>query len=182
MEPLNIMYIMFTLVGVIFLVLSMLGGDVEAELDLDVGDPDFDISDAESDSGSTSLFSIRTLATFLLAFGVAGIVCMYNDKGIAAQLIWGFISGAGVAFLYFLVMRFMYSMQGSSMISANNLIGKDAVVTIPTTETGIGQVRVMTNSGNYEYTCREKEGKKLKQNETVKVLSSTAGTLTVEKQ
>jgi membrane protein implicated in regulation of membrane protease activity len=173
---------MFAFVGVVFLLLSMFGGDADAGVELDVGDPDFDISDAESDSGSTSLFSIRTLATFLLAFGIAGIVCIYNDKSVAAQLIWGFASGAFVGFLYYLVMRFMYSMQGSSMITANNLIGKDAVVTIPTTETGIGQVRVMTNSGNYEYTCREKDGKKLKQNETVKVLSSVAGTLTVEKQ
>ena len=181
METLNMMYIIFAIIGVVLLGISIMGGDADGDLDLDVGDSDFDISDAEVSVDSPSVFSIRTLATFLLAFGLAGIVCIQGDKGIGLQLIWGFASGLFISALYFLVMKLMYSMQGSSMTDAKSFIGREAVVSIPTTESGVGQVRVMTGNGNFEYTCREKDGKKLEQNEVVNVLSSGSGTLVVEK-
>jgi len=181
MEPLNIMYLAFTFVGIVFLLLSIFGGG-DAEVDLDVGDVDFDVSDAEVGSDSVSVFSIRTLATFLLAFGIAGWSVVRGGGGLTAQLLSGFGAGVVVSFLYYLVMRFMYSMQGTSMVSAQSLIGGVGTISIPTTESGKGQVRVATNTGSTEYSCVELGGKKLKQNEQVNIVGLIdAGTLMVEK-
>ena len=182
MEALQILYIILACVGGLFLILSLFGGDVDG-VDLDVGDTDFDITDAEAGVDSPSVFSIRTIATFFLTFGIAGIIVISQGGGVWSQLAWGTGLGMVVTALYFLVMKFMYSMQGSSMSSANELIGKIGIVTIPTTDTGIGQVRVATTVGQTEYTCREKDGKKLKQNDQVVITGSLgAGTLTVEKE
>ena len=183
MENLQVLYIILAAVGAFFLVLSIFGGDADAEVDLDVGDVDFDISDAESPSESVSVFSIRTLATFLLGFGIAGWSVMRGDGGIAAQILAGFGTGLVISFLYYLVMKFLYGMQGSSMATAASIIGKQGVITIPTTKTGIAQVKVKTVAGYSEYTCKEATGKKLTQNETVKITSVEAGmgSLTVEK-
>lgn len=181
MEPLQILYLVLSIAGAFFLILSIFGADAEAEIELDVGDADFDVSDAESGPSSPSVFSIRTLATFILGFGMAGWVVMQGDGGVAIQLISGFGTGIVISFLYFLIMKFMYSMQGNSMITSNSLIGKTGLVTTPTTKTGIAQVKVSTKSGNYEYVCREQSGLELSQNETVKIISSNAGTLTVTK-
>ena len=182
MEALQILYIVLAGVGGLFLILSLFGGDVDG-VDLDVGDADFDITDAEAGVDSPSIFSIRTIATFFLTFGIAGIIVLSRGGGIGSQLGWGVALGAVVTVLYFLVMKFIYSMQGSSMSSASQLIGSVGIITIPTTDTGIGQVRVATVVGQTEYTCKEKDGKKLKQNDQVVIVGSLgAGTLTVEKE
>jgi len=182
MEPLQILYIILTAVGGLFLILSLFGGDVDG-VDLDVGDTDFDISDAEAGVDSPSIVSIRTIATFFLAFGITGIIVISQGGGTWTQLGWGFGAGLVVTALYFLVMKFMYSMQGSSMSSVSDLIGSIGVITIPTTDTGIGQVRVATTVGQTEYTCQKKDGKKLRQNDQVVIIGSLgAGTLTVEKE
>jgi hypothetical protein len=175
MEPLQIMYIIFAAVGGFFLMLSIFGGDADAGVELDVGDADFDISDAESPSDAPSVFSIRTLATLLMGFGIAGWVVIRQDGGIGAQLFWGFAVGIFVTVLYFFVMKLMYSMQGSSMTTAASLFGKEGIITIPTTDTGVAQVRVNTSSGLSEYTCKTKDGVKLKQNDSVKITSVPVG-------
>lgn len=183
MEKLQILYIILAIVGAFFLVLSIFGGDGDVEVDLDVGDVDFDISDAESPSDSVSVFSIRTLATFLLGFGIAGWSVMRGDGGVAWQIVAGFGTGLVISFLYFLVMRFLYGMQGSSMVSVASLVGKEGIITIPTTTTGVAQVKVSTESGFKEYTCKEVKDRKLAHNETVKITSGSIGlgTLQVEK-
>jgi len=170
-------------VGAILLALSIFGGDADSDVDLDVGDTDFDISDAEAGVDSPGIFSLKFLSTFALVFGLAGIVVSYQGGGVAAQLIWGGVLGMAVAGLYFLIMKFMYSMQGSSLSTAASLIGKIGTITIPTTDTGKGQVRVAAITGMTEYGCIEKDSKKLKQNDQVVVTSVVdAGTLIVEKE
>jgi len=181
MESLQILYIILAAVGVIFLGISIFTGG-EADIDLDVGDVDFDVSDAEVGNDSVSLFSIRTLATFLLAFGLAGWSTFRGGAGITVQILSGFGAGLVVSFLYYLVMKGMYAMQGGSAISAIDLIGKTGTISIPTTDSGKGQVRIATNTGSTEYNCIEKSNKKLKLNELVNIAGVIdAGTLLVEK-
>ena len=173
METLQIIYLVLSLVGGLFLVISIFGGDVDADIDLDVGNVDFDISDAESPAESVTIFSLRTLATFLLGAGIAGWTSFNNGAPLGWQIFWGFFAGALIAFLYYLVMRGLYSLQGSSTPSASELIGKQGIITIPTTSTGVAQVRLATKNGNVEYTCKEVKGKKLDQNDVVKVTSAS---------
>jgi membrane protein implicated in regulation of membrane protease activity len=183
METLQIIYLILALVGGLFLVISIFGGDADADIDLDVGNVDFDISDAESPSESVTIFSLRTLATFLLGAGIAGWTSFNNGAPLGWQIFWGFFTGAIIAFLYYLVMRGLYSLQGSSTPTASELIGKQGIITIPTTTTGVAQVRISTKNGNVEFTCKEKDNKILKQNDTVKITSTKMGlgTLGVEK-
>jgi len=181
MESLQFLYIIMAGVGAIFLIISIFGGDTDG-VDLDVGDAEFDISDAEAGTDSVSLFSIRTMATFLLGFGVAGWLAMRGEHGIVGQIIAGFVTGLVITFLYFLVMKFMYSMQGSSIVSSATMIGKIGIINIPTTSTGIAQMKITTASGFHEYSCKEKDNTKLKQNDSVKIVSDLGGgTLLVEK-
>ena len=182
MEKLQILYIILFGVGAFFLLLSIFGG-ADADIDLDVGNADFDISDAESSSDSTSVISFRTLATFLLGFGLAGWSVMRGDGGIGWQITAGFAAGLVISTLYYFAMKFFYSMQGSSMATPEALMGKMGIITIPTTAKGVAQVKVKTVSGYSEFTCKESTGKKLSQNDTVKIISieNGMGNLTVEK-
>lgn len=185
METLQIIYLAMAVVGGIFLALSIFGGDVDGDLslDLDIGDPDFDVSSAESGTDSVSVFSIRTAATFLLGAGLAGWTSFNQGAGLGWQIFWGVIVGVIIAGLYYLVMKGLYAMQGNSTPSAAELMGKEGIITIPTTTTGVAQVRLATKNGNVEYTCKEINKKNLKQNDSVKVTSVTMGigTLGVQK-
>lgn len=177
MTALQIMYVTLSGIGALLLLLSIIGiGD---DLDLDVGDPEFDISDAEVSVDSPSVFSFRTLSTFLLTFGIAGMVSYHNGAGLSVQLISGFVVSLVVTFLYFLLMKGMYNMQGDSSVSSSQLIGKEAIVTTPSTSTGLIQVKFLSGT-NEEYTARETNSKKLKLNDKVKILSSNSGLLVVE--
>ena len=181
MESLQILYIILAGVGAFFLLFSIFAGG-DAEIDLDVGDIDFDISDAEAGADSASVFSLRTLATFLLGFGLAGWIAFRGEHGIGIQIISGFTTGLLISFLYFLVMKLMYGMQGSSIVSSRTLIGKQGIINIPTTSIGIAQLKVTTHSGFQEYSCKEKNDTKLKQNDLVNIISDLGGgTLLVEK-
>lgn len=183
METLQLVYLGMLIAGGIFLLISIFGGDIDSDIDIDLGDADFDISNVETETESVSVFSMRTLATFLLGAGIAGWTAFNSGAAIGWQIFWGFFAGIFIAFLYYLVMKGLYALQGSSTPSAVELIGKEGVVTIPTTSTGVAQIRLATKNGNVEYTCKEINGKTLKQNDTVKVTSTSmgVGTLSVEK-
>jgi membrane protein implicated in regulation of membrane protease activity len=168
------LYLIMALAGMVILVLSIFGGDADG-LDLEVGDVDFDISDAEVGNDSVSLFSIRTLSTFLLGFGIAGWLTVKGEYTLTVQLITGFLSAFLITLLYFFVMKGMYSMQGSSMVSSIDMIGKRGVINVPTTSTGIAQMKINTNAGFHEYTVKEHENKKLNQNDLVEVISDLGG-------
>lgn len=180
METLQLIYIAMCFAGGVFLLISIFGGDLDSDFDLDLGDGDFD---AATDSESVSVFSFRTIATFLLGAGIGGWSAFGAGAVIGWQIFWAFFAGLVIAALYFLVMKGLYSLQGSSTPSASELIGKEGVITIPTTSTGVAQVRIATKNGNVEYTCKEVNKKDLKQNDTVKITSSSMGigTLSVEK-
>ena len=182
MGTMQILYIALFFVGAILLLVSILGGDVDGGVELDVGDPDFDVSSAEVGADSPSVFSFRTISVFLLGFGAAGWVVLRNGGSVTSQILWSLAVGLVFGALYFLVMKFMYSMQGSSTTSVSSAVGKTGIVIVPTTSTGIAQVKVKTDVGMSEYVCKEKDGKELHENDTVKVVSSSAGVLVVEKE
>jgi len=179
MSALHIMYIVFTLIGIALLGLSIVG--LDSDIEIDFGDPDIDISDAEVSVDSPSMFSFKTLSTFLLIFGIAGNICIYNGYSITTQLVAGFLFGIAFSVLYFLVMKGMYAMQGDSSIETSFLIGKEAIVTTPTVKSGILQVKLIHGGYGNEYTAREINNVQLYQNEKVKIISVNGGFLMVEK-
>jgi len=179
MSGLQIAYIVMAGVGLLFLSITIFSGDFELEHDgIEIGHGDADSTASHGEIDSPSIFSLRTFATFLLVFGLTGIICIHNEIGIGGQLISGFISGIIIAFLYFVVMKFMYSMQGDSSVSSFDIIGKQGIVTTPSTSTGLAQIKV----GNTEYLVRETNNKPLTHNEFVKIVKAEGGSLIVEKQ
>lgn len=180
MTGFEIMYAAMAGIGAVFLILSLIG--LDGEVDIEIGEADFDISDAEVGVDSPGYFSMKTMATFLVCFGVAAYVTTFKGMGIPMQLVNGFLAGLVVSFLYFLVMKGMYAMQGDSSVSGATMLGKTAIVTTPTVGSGIAQVKFTSGGLNEEYTAREMNNVKLKINETVKVVSSNGGVLMVVKQ
>lgn len=180
MSTIQIIYLVLGALGAIFLTLSIIGMDGDVEVD--IGDADVELSDAGVGVDSPSLISMRTIATFLLLFGIIGYLCDYMGYGTFIQLLISTGAGFGTALLYGLVMKGMYAMQGDSSVSSTTLIGKTVIVTTPTVSSGICQVKFMEVGVNDEYTAREIDNIKLKQHDTAIVKFSNGGILTIKKQ
>lgn len=173
MDGLQIAYVIMAGIGLLFLAITIFSGDFELDLD----STHIEIAQLHTEVDSPSVFSLRTFATFLLAFGLAGLICVSKGIGLGGQIISGFGAGVIMAGLYFIVMRLMYKMQGDSSVSAHSLVGKIGYVTTPPTSSGLLQVKV----DNIEYMAREVDKGILQKNETVKVVSSAGGSLLVTK-
>ncbi len=140
-------YLLSLLVGGFFVLLSIFGGEMEADTDVDVDldadfdmDADFDLDadidlDAEADIGAgagfVDLFSVRALFLFATFFGLAGKTFTWfgTDPVITGFLavLTGLIVGLGGNFI---IKRFAYR-HVSSDVSTQELKGRTGKVLLP---------------------------------------------------
>ena len=169
-------YFAFLFIGVIGLLSSLLFGDVDADID----SGDIDLS-SQGEVDSPKLLSLRVIFSFLLAFSVGGGALYFGGKPLGAQLFVGFVSGIAIALGVFYFMKILYSFQGTSNVDSNDFIGKNAIVTVGTTKSGLCQVEIDSTGGDRLFMAQEIKGKKLRKNNAVKIKSRTGTTLIVEK-
>lgn len=104
METLQIIYTAFAVVGGLFLLLSLFstdeGIDIDLNIDIEIEEPDFDISDR--------VFSLRTISIFLLGGGVAGWTAFNAGATLGMQIFWAFITGILIAAIYYFVIQRLY--------------------------------------------------------------------------
>jgi membrane protein implicated in regulation of membrane protease activity len=176
------LYLIFLIIGALGLLSSLIFGDVDADGDLDMHG---DIGGGDADHGDSDgpkILSLRVIFAFLLAFGIGGGSMYLFGNGLGIQLLVGFLAGIATGAMTFFMMRFLYSFQGNSNIDSNDLIGLTGIITIPTTKTGLAQVKVDSNGADNQFMAQETAGNILKQHDTVKVIGKVGNTLLVTKQ
>lgn len=179
MEKVHLIYIAFLAIGGLGLLSSLIFGEFH-------GDADFghefsaDGHDA-GDADSPKIFSLRVIFAFLMAFGIGGGAMFLAEKGLGGQLIVGFLSGAATGAITYYLMKLLYSFQGNSNLDSETFIGKNAQVTVETTNSGSSQVKVDSGGGDQLFMAKEKNSAPLKLNEIVKVVGRLGTVLIVEK-
>lgn len=177
MEKVHLIYIVFLAIGGLGLLSSLIFGD------FDHGDLDHDFHGGHDghDADSPKIFSLRVIFAFLMSFGIGGGSMFLADKSLVSQLIVGFLAGIATgAFTYYL-MKFLYSFQGNSNLDSGTFIGKNAQVTVETTNSGSCQVKVDSGGGDQLFMAKEKNSEPLKLNEIVKIVGRLGTVLIVEK-
>ena len=178
------LYLGFLIIGVLGLLSSLIFGDlghdgVEIGHDLDGADADHGDS---GDADSPRLFSVRAIFAFLTAFAIGGGSMYLSGRSLPAQIIVGFGAGIGTAVMVYYIMKFLYSFQGNSNVDSNDFIGQQGTVTVPTTSTGLCQVKLNTQGANDSFMAQEENSKTLKQHDAVKITGKIGNTLIVSKQ
>lgn len=179
MEKVQLIYIAFLAIGGLGLLSSLIFGDFH-------GDADFghEFSAGGHDAGdadSPKIFSLRVIFAFLMAFGIGGGAMFLADKALAGQLIVGFLSGVATGAITYYLMKFLYSFQGNSNLDSETFIGKNAQVTVETTNSGSSQVKVDSGGGDQLFMAKEKNSVPLKLHDIVKVVGRLGTVLIVEK-
>jgi len=180
MEKVHLIYIAFLAIGGLGLLSSLIfgdfhDGDLHGDFSHDIGGHDGDQAD------SPKIFSLRVIFAFLMAFGIGGGSMFLAERGLIGQLIVGFLSGVATGAITYYLMKFLYSFQGNSNLDSETFIGKNAEVTVETTNSGSCQVKVDSGGGDQLFMAKEKNSIPLKLHETVKVVGRLGTVLIVEK-
>ena len=170
------LYLVFLIIGLVFLGMAIFGADAGHD-GIEIGHIEVSHDGISPHADSPQIFSVRSVAAFLLGFGMTGLVCVWLGKSVMSQLIFGGLSGVVIGGLSVGIMYLMYTQQAGTPIDSSAFIGKTGMITTYSGAQGIAEVCV----DNKHFTCKEKNGGELRIYQQVKVESANTGVLIVEK-
>ncbi len=145
-------------IGFIFLLISLLVGDLFESLDFDVDG---------IDGGGHSLFDSRTISVFLTAFGGIGAVALQFGYGGFISALFGIVGGLVLGAMVFAFGYFLYSQQASSSVTMRDLIGRTAEVTVKIQAGTVGQISCRIGEETVEKLARSRSGEEIKRGTNV---------------
>ena len=142
-------------VGFILLAVMLVGGDIFGG-DHDIAaDHDLTVDhDMEAGTGGPGVFSIRVMSSFLVAFGVGGVVGRYYGLSHPAASGVGILTGIVMAGAVYQFGRLLHSQQASSELKMASLIGRTAEVSVGIPAGGLGQVTLVVGGERSEHIAR----------------------------
>lgn len=158
-------------IGFLFLMVSLIIGDLFEAFDFDHPDfdhPDFDHPDIDGSGGSDiGILDSRVISVFLTAFGFIGAFFLYSGfSGIISSVIG---LGSGIVFggLIFAFGYFLTTQESSSSVTQRDLIGRTAKVIVGIKPNSIGQISCRIGEERVEKLAQTRDGKEIKVGETV---------------
>jgi membrane protein implicated in regulation of membrane protease activity len=153
--------------GFLFLVVMLLVGELFGDHDI----AGHDVSVEHGDAGGPSVFSARIMASFIMAFGVGGVVARYYGLSHPAASGVGTATGIVLAGVVYQFARILYSQQASSEVRMPALVGRTAEVSVAIPKGGLGQVTVMYGGERTEHIARSEDGRPLARGSVVVIRS-----------
>jgi hypothetical protein len=158
--PLNCIYFTFVTVGVLYALFVLIAGGLH-DIDLPIiGDilPDLGGDGPSFDHGEVGMTGISSAAisTFITAFGAFGIVStqLFDVSG-PISIVWAIIGGilcGGVA--QFLFGYILVKPQGSTNVTATDIIGLAAEVITPIPADSVGEIAFVAQGGRITGSAR----------------------------
>ena len=140
--------IITSVVFIVMVILSLIGGDSDA--DADGMDADGDAGgDADMGGGMMSyILSFKTLMAFLLGASWTGLSALYQGWSIFAIALTSILSGVLMMALMAFLLSLFVKLQHDSTLDMGNTIGAAGVayVTIPASGGAGGQVEILVNN------------------------------------
>ncbi len=161
-------------VGLLFLVVSLVFGEIFEHLD---GGLDHDL-----EHGGPGFFSTRVISVFVTAFGGFGAIATdYQFSPLGASGI-GALSGAVLAMPVYWFARFLYGQQASSESRTSDLVGQTGRVVVAIPAGGVGQVRCRVGEELIDRLARAREPVAIAENDAVVVEEVVGETVIVKKR
>ena len=169
-------------IGFLFLIISLILGDLLESLDLDFDvdhDLDFDHDLDLGDGGHFGILDSRVISIFMTAFGGAGAVgLLFGFGGIVSAL---FGIGAGIIFgaLIYTFGSFLISQEASSSVTSRDLVGRTAKVVVKIQEGNVGQISCRVGDERIEKLARSRDGSEIRRGAKVFIEEVTADSFIV---
>ncbi len=172
MSTLLLVFLVTGGIGFLFLMISLIIGDIFDAFDLDFGaDVDFDADvDADFDGSGGAGFGIldsRVISMFLTAFGFVGAIALQLGVGGVLGAVIGIGSGLILGGLIFAFGYYLVSQEASSPVTNRELIGHTAKVIVGIKPESVGQISFNVREQRIDKLARTRDGKEIKVGETV---------------
>jgi membrane protein implicated in regulation of membrane protease activity len=168
-----------------FLALAFLGFVLLAGGAIFGHDHDHDVHfDHDHDVGhagepTVSIFSLKVIGAFIMAFGCGGATATWLGYGGLKPSLVGLVAGLSIGFFMYGILRLLYSQQSDSLVSTDKALGKTGVVVVEVGEQSIGSVDVMLEGQTRNYLARSSSGV-IPKGDEVKVVRVNGSELVVE--
>lgn len=162
MTGLMTIFLVIGAIGLLFLLVSLVVGDVFEAMGFDFG------LDASHDFG---IFDSRVIAVFLTAFGGFGSIGATLGYGAFGSSLFGLLGGAAFGAVVFYFGKLLYNQQSSSSVSTENLIGRTAQVVVAIKPDSVGQISCRIGEERVEKLARTTGGEEIKAGQSVRVES-----------
>jgi len=176
MNTLLTIFIAIGSIGLLFLLISLVVGDLFDSLDLDFDadhDFDFDHDLDASDGGGVSFFNSRVISVFLTAFGGIGAVALQFGYGGLISGLFGVVSGFVLGAIVFAFGYFLHTQQASSSVTDRDLVGRTAKVVVKIQKGTVGQISCRIGDESVEKLARSRDGSVIKRGDTVFIEEAT---------
>lgn len=173
-----LIFLTLALAGFLVLVVGPLLGhehDHDGHFDHDVGHG-HDLGHGEP---SVSIFSLRVVGTFIMAFGSGGAIGRGYGYGMLESSLIGVGSGVALAGLLYILLRMLYSQQSDSLVATEQAVGAKGVVTVEIGPASVGSVEVMLAGQSRTYLARSADGAGIAKGREVTVVQTRGSELTV---
>ena len=133
-----IIAIPFTLIFLIMMVMTLIGGDIDS------GDMDVDM-EVDSDTGiGFQYLSIKNLVGFFTIFGWTGVACLASGKSMVFTVIVSVLAGLLMMTIMSTIVYLMGKLTEQGNLNLKNAIGKIATtyLTIPAGRKGMGKIQI----------------------------------------
>ncbi|REJ75634.1 MAG: hypothetical protein DWQ47_09195 [Acidobacteria bacterium] len=141
--------------GFLFLVFSLVIGDIFEAFDLDLG------FESDSGDGHFGVLDSRVLSVFLTALGGLGAIGIQFGLGFVLSVLLGLAGGVVFGGVVFAFGYLLYSQQSSSSVSERDLIGRTAKVVVGILPGSVGQISCTVGEEKVEKLARTRDGEKI---------------------
>ncbi len=200
-ESINCIYFAMVAIGLMYTVISLIGADFGA--DVEVGGPDLDFHLGPIDIGGVEVpemslgvdapqlpaggglhlpsISPFTIASFVTGFGGAGLIStLAFEVSAITSLLWGMLGGVvmgGVVQVFFGAV--LLKSQGSSDVRLSRLTGTLAEVTLPIEPGGSGRIALVAEGRRMTFGARLIGSESVPRGAQVEIIRVVGGTAVV---
>ncbi|MCB1219628.1 MAG: NfeD family protein [Planctomycetales bacterium] len=128
-------------------------------------------------------FSMVSMASFLAAFGGAGILATLNGTGLAISILAALAGGVVMSLLFWLVVgKWLFSLQGTSQARDIDMIGMEAEVITPLAHDKTGEIAYNLRGTRFTSPARLSTEGEVGRNEKVRIRLKKDNTVYVDRQ
>lgn len=193
-NALNCFYFSLLLAGVLYALFLLVAGGLHSihlpALDVDLSDlhlpgvhaGHIDIGGAGHEVSLLSLSPI-SIAAFVTSFGGIGlIVTLGFGAGALASIVWATLGSAVIAILSHVLFFYLFiAPQASSALTARDIVGHVAEVTVPIPPDSVGEIAYIAMGERHTATARAADGAEIPRGSIV-TIESIAGTVLIVKR
>lgn len=162
-----------------FVIQLFLGGDADADVDIQVGHADVTHVDADA---SFKLLTLQGLTAFFMMFGLVGFALLRESHaGSGLALAGALAAGAGSVWLIGKIFSSVKKLQSSGTLDNDEAKGEKGVVYLTVRARGTGKVQISMKGRIREFEAVARDGGEIKTGEQVRVIEVNNNLLVVEK-